>query len=140
MKKFRFLEHTSDAKFQAYGRTLEEAFQNAATATASLMWDCGNVADKISHNIQLEGKDLKQLLVDFLEEILYLLDSRMFLLHSTENVQIKKKKNSYVLSAVFLGDDTPEKYNIYGNVKAITYNEMEVKTDAHFMVQVVVDI
>ncbi|MGB2763781.1 MAG: archease, partial [Candidatus Aminicenantaceae bacterium] len=34
VERYRFLEHTSDAKFQAFGNTLEEAFCNAALATA----------------------------------------------------------------------------------------------------------
>jgi SHS2 domain-containing protein len=37
MERYRFLRHTADAKFQAFGTTLEEAFINAALATASLM-------------------------------------------------------------------------------------------------------
>ena len=39
MDKYRFLPHTADGKFQAFGGTLEEAFANAALATASLVWD-----------------------------------------------------------------------------------------------------
>jgi len=41
MQKYRILPHTADAKFQAFGASLEEAFANAALATASLMWDWG---------------------------------------------------------------------------------------------------
>ena len=37
-EKFKYLEHTADAKFQAFGRTLEEAFANAVLATASLIF------------------------------------------------------------------------------------------------------
>ena len=39
MQKFKYLQHTADAKFQAFGKTLEEAFCNAALAMVSLMWD-----------------------------------------------------------------------------------------------------
>ena len=34
MKKFKFLEHTADMKFQSFGKTLEEAFENSAYALA----------------------------------------------------------------------------------------------------------
>lgn len=140
MERYRFLEHMADAKFQAFGKTLEEAFTNAALATASLIWDWEKVEKKIEHKVEIEGKDLKQLLSSFLEEIIYLLDSKMFLLSFAEKVRIEKKGNRYALKAVFKGDKYSEEYKIYGEVKAITYDEMEIEDNDHFMVQVVVDI
>jgi len=140
MQKYKFLPHTGDAKFQAFGRTLEEVFRNAALATISLMWDNKKVEKKIKYNVEKQAIDLKQLLVVFLEEILFLLDSRMFLLHSVQKVQIEKKGNQYLLKALFLGDKYSDKYETFGGVKAITYDEMRIECGGHFMVQVVVDI
>jgi len=140
VERYRFLRHTADAKFQAFGTTLEEAFINAALATASLMWDWEKIDKKIEHRIEVNGKDLKQLLSSFLEEIIYLLGSKMFLLASPENLRIEKKGRLYVLNAFFKGDQHSDKYKIHGDVKAITYNEMEIEKNAHFMVQVVVDV
>ncbi len=140
MERYRFLEHTADAKFQAFGKTLEDAFSNAALATASLMWDWETVEQNVEHRVAIEGKDLMQLLCSFLEEIIYLLDSRSFLLSFPEDVKIEKKESRYMLKAIFKGDNFTEKYNIYGDVKAITYNEMEIESNDRFMVQVVVDM
>ena len=89
-KKYEFLDHTADAKFRAYGETLEEAFINASLATAALMWDWKVVEPKTSYEIKIKGTDLQQLLFSFLEEILFLLDSRKFLLHSVEGIQIRE--------------------------------------------------
>ena len=138
--RYRFLEHTADAKFQAYGRTLEEAFVNSALATSALMWDWRTVEKRMKHRVGIKGKDLEQLLRNFLEELLYLLDSRMFLLNSVDRLKIERKENHYLLSAEFWGDDLSDKHEIFGEVKAITYNEMEIKNNDHFMIQVVVDI
>ena len=44
------------------------------------------------------------------------------------------------MKALFRGDNYSEKYKIHGDVKAITYNEMEIKSKDRFMVQVVVDV
>ncbi len=127
-------------KFQAFGRTLEEAFSNAALATISLMWDNKKIKKRIKYRLEKQGRDLKQLLVVFLEEILFLMDSQMFLLHSAQKVRIEKKENQYLLKAFFLGDRYSDKYETFGGVKAITYNEMRVECNSHFMVQVVVDV
>jgi SHS2 domain-containing protein len=140
LKKYQFLEHTADAKFRAFGRSLEEAFRNAAYATVSLMWDREKIGRKIQQPVKVHGRDLEQLLVNFLEEILYLLDSQMFLLHSVDKIQIQKKGEVYALDGLFFGDGYGDHYQPYGDVKAITYNEMEIHTNDLFMVQVVVDV
>ena len=140
MERYRFLDHTADAKFQAFGNTLEEAFCNAALATASLMWDWEKIEKKVEHQVEVQGRDLKQLLCSFLEEIVYLLDSRSFLMGVPERVRLDKKGSLYTLRALFKGDEYSDKYEIHGDVKAITYDEMEIVEDDRFMVQVVVDI
>lgn len=140
MERYRFLEHTADAKFQAFGLTVEEAFGNAALATVSLMWDWKKVDQRAKHEVEVEGNDLKQLLCAFLEEIIYLWETQSFLLGAVENLKIEKKVSRYSLKAAFRGDKLSERYIIYGDVKAITYNEMEIQQNSHFMVQVVVDI
>ncbi|MGD2245141.1 MAG: archease [Candidatus Aminicenantes bacterium] len=140
MERYRFLEHTADAKFQAFGNTLEDAFSNAALATASLMWDWEKIEQNVEHRVEIEGKDLKQLLCGFLEEIIYLLDSKSFLLGFPDNLRIEQKERKYTLKAFFKGDNFNKKYKIHGDVKAITYNEMEIENNDRFMVQVVVDM
>jgi SHS2 domain-containing protein len=140
MERYRFFEHTADAKFKAFGETLEEAFSNAALATASLMWDWEKIEHKVTHPVEVEGRDLKQLLSGFLEEIIYLLDTKSFLLGFPGNIKIEEKEDRYTLKSLFRGDHYSDQYEIFGDVKAITYNEMEIEESGRFMVQVVVDV
>lgn len=139
-QKFKYLKHTADAKFQAYGDTLEQAFAHAALATASLMWDCTGIEARIENHVRVSGIDEKQLLMNFLEEILFLLDSRMFLFKEAKKIRIKKEGRRFVLEANFIGDTLSEKYTTFGEVKAITYNEMEITNSHPIRVQVVVDM
>jgi SHS2 domain-containing protein len=139
-EKFRFLDHTADAKFQAYGRTLEEAFANAALATVSLMWDPAEVEPRLSHPVDVQGRDLEQLLVRFLGEIIYLLETRSFLAAAVDDMIIEKADEGFRLRAVFRGDDRTTRYAIFGEVKAVTYNEMRIELGCPVTVQVVVDI
>jgi protein archease len=139
-EKFRFLDHTADAKFQAYGRTLEEAFGNAALATVSLMWDPVQVEQTRRRPVEVRGKDLEQLLVRFLAEIIYLFETRGFLLGAVDELAVEKAEDGFRLRAVFRGDDRRAKYAIFGEVKAITYHEMRIDEGPAVTVQVVVDI
>ncbi len=140
-EKFRYLDHTADAKFQAFGRTLEEAFSNAALAVASLMWDVESIEKRARRKIRVSGRDLEQLLLHFLSEIIYAFETQSFYLASVEEVKIDREKSGqYHLEALFIGDDRPSHYPLHGEVKAVTYNEMKIEPKEPITVQVVVDI
>ncbi len=138
--KYKFLSHTGDAKFQAFGKTMEAAFQNAALALTSIMWNPAEIDDKKEETIHLSGKDKEQLLVTFLEEILYLWEGRQFMLSSCRQVSITSNEDRYQLEAIISGDSRKDAYEVIGDVKAVTYHEMEIKQNKHWTVQVVVDI
>lgn len=140
MERYRILPHTADGKFQAFGRTLEEAFGNAALAMASLMWDWARIAPKIERTVRLAARDREQLLVKFLGEALYLLDTERFLLASVEGLSIGGTAGGWTLAAVLRGDTFSDRYEIHGDVKAVTYHEMRIEEGDGVTVQVVVDM
>lgn len=125
--KFKYLPHTADAKFEAYGKTLEEAFENAAYALFNMIIETKKVEAKIKKNVAIRSENLESLLYDWLEKFLFLLDTENFLLSEAKVKSIKKKNEEYRLEAELEGDIFPKKYEIEGEVKAITYNEMQVK-------------
>jgi SHS2 domain-containing protein len=139
-ERFRFLDHTADAKFQAFGRTLEEAFASAVLATASLMWEPEKVEKRLGYPVNVRGRDLEQLLVRFLGEVIYLWETRAFLTAAAENIVLEPSDDGYRLSGFFRWDDRPEKYAVFGEVKAVTYNEMKIERGRPVSVQVVLDI
>ena len=142
MERYRILPHTADGKFQAYGETLDEAFANAALATASLMWDWTKVEPKVRFAVRVRGRDLEQLLVKFLGEVIYLMETRRFLLAGVSGLKIEQEEESYRIEAAFLGDEISGRYEIFGDVKAVTYNDTRIEDcDCGVCtVQVVVDM
>jgi len=136
-KKFKFLEHTADIKFQAYGKTVEKAFENSAMAMFNSMYD-GKIKSKKKIKIKAKGKDFESLLYNFLEELLVLFDSEGFFLSEINNLKINKEEFS--LEAEVEGSKA-EDYEIHIDVKAITYNEMFVKQEkGKWICQVVLDV
>ena len=137
MEKFKFLEHTADIKFQAFGKNIEESFENSALAMFNSMFE-GKVNKKKNFKINVKGKDFENLLYNFLEELLFLFDSERFFLASIENIKIDKE--NFKLNAEVFGDDA-QNYEIHLDIKAVTYNEMFVKKDkGGWTAQVVVDV
>jgi len=134
--KFKFLEHTADVKFQAFGKNAEEVFENSALAFKETI--CGKKKIKGVEEIKVtaKGKDYEKLLYNFLEEILYLLDAENFLISKIKKIKIKGSK----LIATISGDKA-SKYRFTNNVKAVTYNEMFIKKEkGRWISQVVVDV
>lgn len=149
MKPYLFLPHTADTKFQAFGKTLEEAFQNAAYALTDVMTDHLKVKPNTEKTIKIESESEESLLYDFLEQFLILLDSKSFLLHKIKDLKITEQKKiteqnktkKLKLTAKLLGDTHPENYEIITSIKAITYQEMFIKKEAgKVTIQVVPDI
>jgi len=133
--RFKYMEHTSEAKFQAYGKTLEEAFGNAVLAMF-----IKKVKPVKKKEIFIRAGKLDTLLYDFLDEFILLLDTEGLIISKIESIQIKKEKEIYNLHAVILGDNY-KSYDVHGDVKAITYNDMMITENrGKFIVQVVVDI
>ena len=140
-KPYEFLKHTADAKFRAYGKTLEEAFVNAAYAATDVITDHKKVKAKVKKQFEIESEDQQALLYDFLEKVIVLVDTDSFLISKVDEIKIKQVDEGFELKAKFSGDNVIENYDIKTTIKAVTYQEMEiVKTPEQIMVQVVVDI
>jgi len=132
--KFEFIEHTADIKFQAFGSSIEESFENAGLAMFNIMFS-GKVKGKLKKSIKVKGKDNESLLYNFLEELLFLLDTKDFFLASCK-VKISGKN----LEAELIGDSV-KNYETNIDVKAVTYNEMFVRQKkGKWVCQVVVDV
>lgn len=134
--KFEYLPHTADIKFRAYGDTLEQRFKNAALAMCEVIFSPDKVEKKIEKKISVQGNDEKHLLVNFLNELLFYLDSEFFFIRTIKNIMITKA-DKFHLTATLIGDNTEGRYTAETGVKAATYQEMEITDD---YVQVVVDI
>ncbi|MCC7574201.1 archease [Candidatus Woesearchaeota archaeon] len=139
-KKFEFLEHTADTKIRAYGETIEEAFSNALIATTTVMTNPELIKEKITKKIKIKAKNKKALLYDFLEEILFLLDTEQLLIKKTNNLQIKENQEEYELTTELIGDYA-KNYEVHSTIKAITYSEMEIKQEKNkHVIQIVHDL
>jgi SHS2 domain-containing protein len=125
MKKFVFLEHTADIKFQAFGKNAEKVFENSALALKESICGKIKVEEKIKKSINIKRKDFEALLYGFLEEILFILDAENFLIAKVSKIKIDNKLN---LKATIIGNKASE-YEFTNNVKAVTYNEMFVRKE-----------
>ncbi|HVP44698.1 MAG TPA: archease [Terriglobales bacterium] len=69
---FRELEHTADRAFVVRAPTLPELFVRAAQGLFSLGAAVGGAAPSITRTLEVSGADLETMLVNWLNELLYL--------------------------------------------------------------------
>lgn len=122
---YRYLDHMTDAVIEAYGSTLEEAFENAARGLNDTMIDLADVAPREKIAISARGDDLHSLLFDWLDKVMLLLVADGFVM-SEFKVSIRKN-NGYSLEATAGGEKLDLKRHHYKvEIKAVTYHEMKI--------------
>ena len=130
MRKFEFLEHMADAYIAAYGRSLAEAFENAALAMFETMTDTAKVEPKIEDEIEVEGFDEQSLLYNWLESLIVKFEMTGNLYSKFKITDIEKTEGGFRLKAKVWGEQfNPEKHPQKVGIKAVTYHRMEIKKE-----------
>lgn len=126
-KHFEFLEHTADAYIAAYGRDLNEAFENAGLALFQVMTDINTVKPETEENVEVEAGDEYALLYSWLEALLVKFDIDGLLFSKFKIVQLAKTVNGFKLQAKVWGEKfDKKKHSQKVGVKAATYHRMEI--------------
>jgi len=122
MPSFRFeeVEHTADLALKVHGHSLEEIFANAACGLFSLMADLENLSPTVSREVHLGAPDRESLLVDWLNELLYLheVEEEIYTRFEIETL------SSTALSAIVWGAKMKASKL---TVKAATFHDLEIR-------------
>ena len=133
--KYKFLKHTADIKFQSYGKTLNEIFENSVLAVSEYISRGAKIKSAKGRIIDVSGTDLESLFYNFLDELIYLLDAENFLA-----TKAKVTIRGYNLHAELFGDKASN-YKDLDAIKAATYAEMYIKkTGDTWEAQAVLDV
>ncbi len=141
-EKYEYLYHIADAKFKAYGSTLEEAYENAAIAMFNVMINTSGLGTSESKDIEVESRDIKGLLVEWLSELLYLFEVDSIIFSEFKINSIEKTNDGFTLKGKASGELIDlSRHNFDTQVKAVTFHDLQVESDntGRFWVQVVVD-
>jgi len=135
---FRILDHPADLGIEAYGKTLAEAFEQAACGVISIIVGTSKVEERSFRNVTLEGSDLEQLLVRWLEEVLYLYDGDHFI---SGRFQISHLESGRLQAMIYGEPFDPDRHTTRMDVKAITYHQLKLQEKkGKSLVQVFLDI
>jgi len=142
MKKFEIIDiTTADIAFKAYGKDINELFENSAMAMFNIMSNVSKVKQKIKKDVKCEAMDIQSLMFNWLNELLFLSDSES-LIFSFFEVDIKKlDEKKFVLNAICKGEKIDEKrHEINTHIKAATYHNMKIEKNDFWEAQVILDV
>jgi len=123
--KYKFLEHTADVKFQAFGKNLEEVFENSVLAVVETISRKEKIKSKKIKRVKIEGRDNESLLYNLIEEVIYLFDAEEFIV---AKAKINFDETTRSIEVEFHGDDS-KNYEGLDQIKSVTYNEMFVRKE-----------
>ncbi len=141
-KRFEFLEHTADTYIAAYGKSLAQAFENAALAMFETMTDTKGVREIEENSIEVVARDEQDLLFSWLEVLLLKFEVENILFSRFKVNPIEKTPEGYVLKARMWGEPFDrERHKSKTEVKAVTYHRMEIiKDGSEVTVKFILDI
>lgn len=125
---YEYLPHIADARFIAYGSTLEQVFEQAALAMFNVIIDTTVLKPEKNVEISIKSTGLDDLLYDYLSELLYLFEVETIIFgHFTVN-SINMSNNGYTLVGHASGETTdPKKHCFDCEVKAVTYHQLSIE-------------
>jgi SHS2 domain-containing protein len=124
MNRFRLLEHTADMGIAAKAGSLDDLLRQAALGLRQILIDSQEIRAEESIVIEIRGEDLEELLISWLGELLYLLESRQFL-PATFDIQITPELQ---LRARLWGERLdPSRHQLQREIKAVTYHQIKVE-------------
>lgn len=119
----RLLEHTADIGIEAWGASRAELFVAAARGLLEVLWGPRPPAAEHWSAVQVEGGDREELLVNWLQELLFRLEVERFLATDFVIGRISDTGLSGRLGGVTL---VPGRHRLAREVKAVTWHRLEV--------------
>jgi SHS2 domain-containing protein len=135
---FKILEHPSDLGIEAYGKSMQEVFRNAALGLVSIVAGASKIEPRQKRIVKLQALDRENLMVRWLTEVLYLYDTEKFLSADFEFETLTDTS----LKAGLIGEQYDEsKHELELDIKAVTYHHLSVEDhNGDWMAQVFLDV
>ena len=124
---YKYLEHTTDALIEVNAKTLEDAFSVAGKSV---------VEEK---NINVKGRNLLNLLYNWLEEIVTMTITDGFAIKNF-SVNIKKNEEYQIVSKVSGEKLDLKKHNFKVEIKSPTFHLMEIKENDEITMRYLLDL
>jgi SHS2 domain-containing protein len=138
---YTFIDHTADVAADLTGRSLPELFVAAAQALTDTLTELDRVLPVVTQFVTVEAATLEDLLVDWLNELLYRFEVQNMLV-SGAMLDIDERGGRWHLSATVAGEMLdPSRHPSRVLVKSATYHGLFVTREGEeWRARIVLDI
>ena len=136
---YKYLEHSTDAFIEVRAKNLEEAFSVAGKSVVETIIDSNNIQEIEEKNIKVKGRNLLNLLYNWLEEIVTITIADGFAIRNF-SVNIKKNKEYQIISNISGEKLDIKKHNFKVEIKSPTFHLMEIKENDGVTMQYLLDL
>ncbi|MEW6723228.1 MAG: archease [Candidatus Micrarchaeota archaeon] len=130
---YKFVEGVAlaDVAFEATGKSMEELFISAGEATtATQVNDLSTIKAKDEVSFELKSADEERLLHDFLQEIIFYKDAKLFLAREYKLRIFRREGGGFALKASLKGEPIDQKkHELLVDVKAVSWHMFKVARD-----------
>jgi len=138
MKPFEILDHTADIILKAYGKDMKELFRNAALGMFNILADLEGITTSTEITLKLEAPDTEELLVEWLDELLYNFYTKHIIFSRFEIAELSDKQLSATAGGRFIGEN---RNRLKTEIKAATRHNLKIKKEAgSYTVEIVFDV
>jgi len=138
LKKYRFIDHTGDLGVEIFGQSLPQLFQHAAEAFTEIVTDPKTVLAKETREIFLQADSTDNLLIRWLNEFVYMFDTRGLLF---ADVEIQRVDEGQIRAKVRGEPFDENRHEIRTIIKSATYHQLKVsRKDGIWKALVILDI
>ncbi len=124
---YKFLEHTSDQLVEVEAKSVEELFEDSAKAFFDTIVDISRVEPKEEFEIELTANNVQDLLYRFLNELLYLFDTKKAVF---SKFKAEFDEENLTIDVKMWGEYfDPKKHSPKYEIKAVTLHNFEVKEE-----------
>ena len=136
--RYRYIDHTADMGLEIYGRDLEELFRNASFALFDNITELRKIEEKDKRRIRLSSESLKELLLDWFRELLFLFGIEFFITKRVRFLNLKERE----LEAEIWGERFDKKrHKIKMEIKNPTYHTFSLERyEKGYKARVVFDV
>ncbi len=138
MVEYRIIDHTADMGLEVYGKDLPDLFKNAALALFDLLIDAEDIKNGVEMEIEVEGGNPEELMVNWLSELLYLSQTKGNIF---KEAYIDEVSERYVKGRVKGERFNPESHRFKLEIKGVTYHMLEVRKKGNrWLARIIFDI
>lgn len=125
---YRYLEHTADVGVELEADSYENLLSEGVLAFTDCLTEIDAIQVQLERQVDLTAASREALLVDWLNELVYLFEAESILFRRAE-LEVREMESGLALSGRLQGERyDPSRHPIKTLIKAVTYHQLAVRS------------